>query len=238
MQDLSKLHIAIIMDGNGRWAKKRAMPRVMGHKRGVDTVKKIIRHACERDVGYLSLFAFSAENWLRPKEEVSFLMNLLDEYIEGEWNEIVNNNIIFRLSGRVELLPEGIKNKLLKLIEATKENSGTVLNMALSYSWNEELVDAIQSIARDVASNRLNPENIDIETVRSRFYNADIPDIDLLIRTSGEKRISNFMLGRLTYSELYYTDTLWPDFDEANFDSALDDFFTRKRRFGLTDEQI
>ena len=210
---LENLHIAIIMDGNGRWAKKRGLPRFLGHKEGVKAVKKIITHAAENHLKALSIFAFSAENWLRPKEEVSFLMNLLDEYVASEWESITKNNIRFILSGKVELIPEKTRQSLLKLKEETKNNTGLLLNMALSYSVSKD-------------------------TIRENLYNSELPDVDLLIRTSGEQRISNFMLWRISYAELYFTDKLWPDFDEKDFDKAVDEFNKRIRRFGKTDEQL
>ena len=227
---LENLHIAIIMDGNGRWAKKRGLPRFLGHKEGVKAVKKIITHAAKNHLKALSIFAFSAENWLRPKEEVSFLMNLLDEYVASEWDTITKNNIRFVLSGKVELIPEKTRQSLLKLKEETKNNTGLLLNMALSYSAQDELVDCMKQIAEKVQNGSLNINDISKDTIRE--------DVDLLIRTSGEQRISNFMLWRISYAELYFTDKLWPDFDEKDFDKAVDEFKKRVRRFGKTDEQL
>ena len=235
---LENLHIAIIMDGNGRWAKKRGLPRFLGHKEGVKAVKKIITHAAENHLKALSIFAFSAENWLRPKEEVSFLMNLLDEYVASEWESITKNNIRFILSGKVELIPEKTRQSLLKLKEETKNNTGLLLNMALSYSAQDELVDCMKQIAQKVQEGSLSIDNISKDTIRENLYNSELPDVDLLIRTSGEQRISNFMLWRISYTELYFTDKLWPDFDEKDFDKAVDEFNKRVRRFGKTDEQL
>lgn len=235
---LENLHIAIIMDGNGRWAKKRGLPRFLGHKEGVKAVKKIITHAAENHLKALSIFAFSAENWLRPKEEVSFLMNLLDEYVASEWESITKNNIRFILSGKIELIPEKTRQSLLKLKEETKNNTGLLLNMALSYSAQDELVDCMKQIAQKVQEGRLSIDNISKDTIRENLYNSELPDVDLLIRTSGEQRISNFMLWRISYTELYFTDKLWPDFDEKDFDKAVDEFNKRVRRFGKTDEQL
>ena len=233
---LENLHIAIIMDGNGRWAKKRGLPRFLGHKEGVKAVKKIITHAAKNHLKALSIFAFSAENWLRPKEEVSFLMNLLDEYVASEWDTITKNNIRFVLSGKVELIPEKTRQSLLKLKEETKNNTGLLLNMALSYSAQDELVDCMKQIAEKVQNGSLNINDISKDTIRENLYNSELPDVDLLIRTSGEQRISNFMLWRISYA--YFTDKLWPDFDEKDFDKAVDEFKKRVRRFGKTDEQL
>lgn len=238
IKGLENLHIAVIMDGNGRWAKKRAMPRVLGHKAGGKTLKKIITHAAKNHLKVLSIFAFSAENWLRPQEEVSFLMQLLDEYIANEWSSITDNNIKFLVSGNIELLPEKTKNSLLKLINDTKNNTGLILNMALSYSGQDEILDCVKKISAKVLNNEINIDNITKDTIVDNLYNSELPEIDLLIRTSGEKRISNFMLYRLSYAELYFTDVLWPDFDEKEFDKAVNEYHKRVRRFGKTDEQI
>ena len=212
---LENLHIAVIMDGNGRWAKKRGLPRFLGHKEGVKTVKKIITHTAKNHLKALSIFAFSAENWLRPKEEVSFLM-----------------------SGKAELIPEKTRQSLLKLKEETKNNTGLLLNMALSYSAQDELVDCMKQIAKKVQKGSINIDDISKDTIRDNLYNSELPDVDLLIRTSGEQRISNFMLWRISYAELYFTDKLWPDFNEKDFDKAIDEFNKRVRRFGKTDEQL
>lgn len=235
---LENLHIAIIMDGNGRWAKKRGLPRFLGHKEGVKTVKKIVTHAAESRLKALSIFAFSAENWLRPKEEVSFLMNLLDEYIVSEWDTITKNNIRFMLSGRTSFIPEKTRQSLIKLKEETKNNTGLCLNMALSYSARDELVDCVKSIASQVEQGSLLVDDISKETISNNLYNSELPDVDLLIRTSGEQRISNFMLWQISYAELYFTDKLWPDFNEKDFDKAIEEFNKRVRRFGMTDEQL
>lgn len=236
--DFNGLHVAIIMDGNGRWAKKRGLPRAFGHRKGVAAVKKIITHGAGLSLKALSMFAFSAENWLRPKDEVSFLMDLLDDYIASEWTSITENNIKFLVSGRVENIPEKTRKSLSELQDATKNNTGMILNMALSYSSHDELTDCVRSIGESVERGVISPKDIGTDLIRSRLYNPELPDIDLLIRTSGEKRISGFMLWRLAYSELYFTDILWPDFKESDFDDALQDFQRRIRRFGKTDEQI
>ena len=237
-EGLENLHVAIIMDGNGRWAKKRGMPRVLGHKAGGKTLKNIITYAAENYLKALSIFAFSAENWLRPKEEVSFLMDLLDEYIINEWSSITDNNIKFLVSGNVNLIPEKTRNSLLKLIDDTKNNTGLMLNMALSYSGQEEILECVKKIAHKVNSGELSVDDISKETIIEHLYNKELPEIDLLIRTSGEQRISNFMLWRLSYAELYFTDVLWPDFTSDEFNEAIIEYNKRVRRFGKTDEQI
>lgn len=232
------IHVALIMDGNGRWAKKRALPRFLGHKEGVKTVKRIVTYAAKKKIKALSAFAFSAENWLRPKEEVSFLMKLLDEYMVTEWDSIMENNIRFFLSGRLEYIPDYTREKLLKLREESKNNTGMMLNLAISYSAKDELTDCMRQIAGDVLSGSLKADDITPDIIRSNLYNPELPDIDLLIRTSGEQRISNFMLWQSAYAEFYFTDVLWPDFSEADFDRALEEYSKRTRRFGMTDEQI
>ncbi len=235
---LENLHVAIIMDGNGRWAKKRALPRVVGHKAGGKALKKIITHAAKNHLKVLSIYAFSAENWLRPKEEVAFLMQLLDEYIIDEWASITENNIKFLVSGNISLIPEKTRDALIKLMEETKNNTGLILNMALSYSGQDEILDCVKKISTFVLNNEISIENITKETIVDNLYNKELPEVDLLIRTSGEKRISNFMLWRISYAELYFTDVLWPDFDENEFDNAIKEYKKRVRRFGKTDEQL
>ena len=231
-------HIAVIMDGNGRWAKKRGLPRVFGHKAGVAAAKKIVSYAAKSGVGVLSMFAFSTENWLRPAEEVNFLMNLLNDYVASESGLMMENNIRFLTSGRMEIVPERTREALCGLSELSAKNTGMTLNLLISYGGKDELTDAVRLIARDVSEGRINMSDIDGSLIRSRLYNSDLPDVDLLIRTSGEHRISNFMLWRIAYAELYFTDVLWPDFSEKDFDVAVTDFKNRIRRFGKTDEQI
>ena len=238
MDTLEKIHVAIIMDGNGRWAKKRGLPRVFGHKEGVHAAKNIVTYARKNNLKALSMFAFSAENWLRPKEEVSFLIDLLNDYVLSEWSSIIDNNIKFIVSGNIERIPEKTRNNLLSLIDASKNNTGMILNMVLSYSAQDEMIDAFKSMYKDIEQGKIDINNITYKDIQNKLYNPELSDIDLLIRTSGEKRISNFMLFRLSYSELYFTDTLWPDFKEQDFDKAIEDFNSRIRRFGKTDEQI
>lgn len=230
-------HIGIIMDGNGRWAKRRGLPRFFGHREGVKAVKRIVSHAAEMGIKYLSLFAFSSENWNRPKDEVSELMKLLGEFLQKEINELVEKKVSLRVSGRIDMLPEAIKKQLIDAIELTKNNNKLILNLCLSYGGRAEIIDAAKNATKDVLNGKLTLEEFD-EKFDSYLYNPDIPDIDLLIRTSGEQRISNFMLYRIAYSELYFTQTLWPGFYEDEFDLAIDEYQTRQRRFGKTDEQV
>ncbi|MCX8084306.1 MAG: isoprenyl transferase [Calditerrivibrio sp.] len=230
-------HVGIIMDGNGRWAKKRLMPRVMGHREGVKTVKKIVEYAARRGIKYLSLFAFSTENWLRPEEEVSTLMNLLDEYLESEMVTILEQDIVFKVSGDISRIRENTRLKLCYLMERSALNKGMVLNLALNYGGRDEIIKAVVSLAKDIKDGLLDEKDIP-ERFHQYLYNPDIPDVDLLIRTSGEIRISNFMLWRIAYSELYFTKTLWPDFNEQDFELALSEYNKRIRRFGKTDEQL
>jgi undecaprenyl diphosphate synthase len=238
MPDLLPVHLAIIMDGNGRWAKERLMPRIMGHKKGVEVVNKVVRHASSLGIKYLSLFAFSMENWKRPGEEVTFLMKLLDEYIEKELTTILKENIRFTVTGEINMIPESTRTKLINAVEKSAANDGMTLNLALSYGGRAELLHAAKQAAELIAQGKLNPDDINEETFSQLMFNPEIPDVDLLIRTSGELRISNFMLWRIAYSELYFTDKLWPDITEQDINLALKEFAGRTRRFGKTDEQL
>lgn len=226
------------MDGNGRWARKRSLPRVAGHRAGVNIVKDIVKHSAQVGLDYLTLFAFSTENWLRPKDEVDELMNLLNFYLEKELPKALEDNIRFIVSGRIANIPSYISEKIFTAINNSKKNTGMTLNLALSYGGREEIIDAIKNIIEAYKNELIDLQNFNEETFSRYLYNPDLPDIDLLIRTSGEKRISNFMLWKLAYTELYFTDTLWPDFTTVEFDKAIDDYLKRRRRFGLTDEQI
>lgn len=230
-------HVAIIMDGNGRWAKRRGLPRIFGHREGVKAVKRIVKHSAACGIKYLSLFAFSTENWLRPAEEINALMKILSEFIDNELTNIINENIKLTVSGRIETLPENNVAKLDNACQLSSENTGLNLNLCLSYGGRHEIIDAAVKLARDYSENEKDLERAD-KIFENYLYNPEIPDVDLLIRTSGEKRISNFMLWRLAYAELYFTQTLWPGFFEDEFDLALEEYATRIRRFGKTDEQI
>lgn len=231
-------HVAIIMDGNGRWAKLRNLPRVAGHRAGINVVKEIVKHATHLGLPYLTLFAFSSENWLRPKDEVNELMNLLDFYLENELPKAFEDNIKFIVSGRIENIPSSIREKIYAAINNSKNNTAMTLNLALSYSSREEILDAVKKLIADYSKQLIDIEHITEKVFSKYLYNPELPDVDLLIRTSGEKRISNFMLWQLAYTELYFTNTLWPDFTTSEFDEAIEDYLKRMRRFGLTDEQI
>lgn len=226
-------HIAIIMDGNGRWAKKRGLPRVAGHRAGVKSVNKIVRIAGEIDLKFLTLFTFSTENWKRPKTEVSAIMKLLEETTKRELSELLENNVRLITTGHIDNLPKTRRDVLLDAINRTKNNTGLVLNLALSYSGRTEIIEAVKNINEDIKSGKILSDEID-ETLFSKYLQTNgLPDPDLLIRTSGEMRISNFLLWQTAYTELYVTDVLWPDFKEADFLKAILDFQRRERRFGL-----
>lgn len=226
-------HIAIIMDGNGRWARKRGLMRTAGHRAGVKTVKKIVRIAGDIGLKYLTLFTFSTENWKRPKDEVSAIMRLLEETTKKELSELLENNVRLIATGNIENIPPKRRNVLLDAIQRTKDNTGLVLNLALSYSGRAEILQAIRNISKDISSGKLNPEDINDELFSSYLQTNGLPDPDLLIRTSGEMRISNFLLWQTAYTELYVTEVLWPDFKEEDFLQAIADYQRRERRFGM-----
>jgi undecaprenyl diphosphate synthase len=226
-------HIAIIMDGNGRWARKRGLMRTAGHRAGVKTVKKIVRVAGDIGLKYLTLFTFSTENWKRPKDEVSAIMRLLEETTKRELSELLENNVRLIATGNIENLPSRRRGVLLDAIERTRNNTGLILNLALSYSGRAEILQAIRNIGNDISSGKLDPEKIDDELFSSYLQTNGLPDPDLLIRTSGEMRISNFLLWQTAYTELYVTDVLWPDFKEKDFLRAIADYQRRERRFGM-----
>lgn len=231
-------HVAIIMDGNGRWAKKRHRPRVDGHREGINSVREIVRAAGELDLRYLTLYTFSTENWRRPKSEVAALMSLLITTIRAEVEELQRNNVRLTTIGRMEDLPYLARQGLEHAKRVLSKNTGLTLNLALSYSSRQEITDAVRRIAKEVAAGRLSPAAIDDETITSCLYTSEIPDPDLLIRTSGEQRLSNFLLWQLAYTEIYVTDVLWPDFRRKEFYDALHDFQKRERRFGKVSEQL
>jgi undecaprenyl diphosphate synthase len=231
-------HVAIIMDGNGRWAKKRALPRVAGHREGINSVREIVRACGELGIGYLTLYTFSKENWNRPKGEVSALMALLLKTIRAEVAELQRNNVRLMTIGRLEDLPLLARQGMEQGKRLLRHNSGLTLNLALSYSSRQEMVDAMRRIAIEVKTGRLQPEDIDEFTISSHLYTAAIPDPDLLIRTSGEQRLSNFLLWQLAYTEIYVTEVLWPDFRRKEFYDALLAYQQRERRFGKVSEQL
>lgn len=227
-------HVAIIMDGNGRWAKARGLPRTAGHKKGVDAVRRVITAARELDVRYLTLFGFSSENWRRPADEVGELMRLLRFYLRSEIAELHRNGVRLRIIGdRERLAPD-----IVQLIEAgedrTAGNDGLTVMVALSYGGRQEIVDAARRLAADAAAGRIDPAAIDETAFAARLYAPEIPDPDLVIRTSGEKRVSNFLLWQAAYAEFLFTDTLWPDFEKSDLEAAIDEYNRRERRFGAT----
>jgi undecaprenyl diphosphate synthase len=225
-------HIAIIMDGNGRWAKRRGLPRIAGHRAGVKTVKRIVEAAGELKLSILTLFTFSTENWQRPREEVSAIMNLLYETTKRELNELEKNNVKLITTGKIEELSLRRKEILEKAIQRTKDNTGLVLNLALNYSGRSEILDAVKKISLDISSGIIKPEGMDEKLFSSYLYTKELPDPDLLIRTSGEMRLSNFMLWQTSYTELYVTEVLWPDFSVNDFYQAIWAYQSRQRRFG------
>lgn len=232
------VHLAVIMDGNGRWAKQRMLRRIVGHQKGVETVRVIVEECSRLGIGYLTLFAFSAENWLRPKTEVKALMALLKQYIRGETARMMQNDIRFNVIGNRGDLPEDVNREIESAIEKTAGNRGMLLTLALSYGSRQEIVTAAQRLAKDAVAGRLDPEAIDEASFTGSLFTAGIPDPDLLIRTSGEMRISNFLLWQLAYAELYFTEVNWPDFDRNELARAFRDFQSRERRFGMTSEQL
>jgi len=238
--DLSRLprHIAIIMDGNGRWAKKHFMPRVEGHRQGVKAVDRIVTLCTEMHIEALTLYSFSEENWNRPQPEVNALMKILDQYLHKELERMQRENIRFNTIGHIDELPLDIQNLIRHTRDATRQNTGLVLTLALSYGGRQEILDAVRTIARRVRDGELSLDEIDFPLLEASLYTQDLPEPDLLIRTSGELRISNFLLYQLAYTELHYTNVLWPDFGEDDLLAAIIDFQKRERRFGLTQDQI
>ncbi|MCX6306710.1 MAG: isoprenyl transferase [Bacteroidetes bacterium] len=231
-------HVAVIMDGNGRWAKKRGFIRTIGHEKGVDAVRNTVEAAAELGIRYLTMYAFSTENWNRPKYEIDALMGILVNSLHKEMKTLMNNNVKLQAIGDLKSLPSKSYRELMKSIAETEKNTGLTLILALSYSSRWELVEAARSIARKVESKELTPDQIDLSTFTSFLATSAFPDPELLIRTSGEYRISNFLLWQIAYAEFYFTNTLWPDFGKDDFYKAILDFQGRERRFGLTSEQI
>ena len=235
-------HVAIIMDGNGRWAKQRNLPRIMGHKAGVESVKNIVKSARELNLEVLTLYAFSIENWKRPSFEVQGLMTLLKTFLKSELQNLLDKNISLRCIGEIEKLPPDVQKILLQVIEDTARNAegkeGLILNLALSYGSRFEILRAARIMAEKCVSGQFDPEDISEKLFASHLYTAGLPDPDLLIRTGGESRLSNFLLWQLSYAELYITETMWPDFNAERFFEALKYFQGRERRFGQTSEQL
>ena len=231
-------HLAIIMDGNGRWAQQRMLKRIVGHQRGAETVKMVVEQSSLIGIRYLTLFAFSSENWLRPMTEVKALMSLLKKYIRQETARMMRKNIRYNVIGNRDELPDDVNRTLDEAINATAGNTGMVLTLALSYGGRQELSRAAARLARDAVNGTISPDDITADLFSSYLDTGGLPDPDFLIRTSGEMRISNFLLWQLAYTELYFTDTNWPDFTINEFHKALADFQSRERRFGMTSAQL
>ncbi|MDQ7006214.1 MAG: isoprenyl transferase [Acidobacteriota bacterium] len=228
-------HVAVIMDGNGRWARRRGLPRVAGHRAGIAAVREVLESSARLGLEVLTLYAFSRENWKRPPAEVNTLMRLLREYIEGELRTLREKNIRFRPIGRLQDLPPRVREALERARRETEENTGLVFQVALSYSGRSEMVDAVRTLAREIEAGRLRPDEIDEARIEGALYTAGLPDPDLMIRTSGELRISNYLLWQLAYAELWVTPVLWPDFRKSDLFEAVADFQSRERRFGAVE---
>ncbi|MHA7056028.1 isoprenyl transferase [Aquimarina sp. M1] len=231
-------HVAIIMDGNGRWAKKKGLFRAMGHENGTKAVREAVEGAAEIGIKYLTLYAFSTENWNRPRLEVETLMKLLVSSLKKEIKTLQKNNIRLNAIGNLQALPEKARKELLEVIEKTKDNKHMTLSLALSYGSREELIKTIQEISNKVKNNVLSPHLINEAVINEHLYTKNLPDVDLLIRTSGEQRISNFLLWQIAYAELYFTKILWPDFKKTDLFEAILNYQQRERRFGKTSEQL
>ena len=225
-------HIAIIMDGNGRWAERQNLPRVAGHQRGVESVRRTTEECARLKVEQLTLYCLSSENWKRPQTEINFLMHLLEQYMIEERSTIMENNVRVRMLGRRNEIPEQVLRELDKTVDLSSTNSGMWLNLAINYGGRAEIVDAVRSIASNAMAGKLTPDTIDESTIAEQLYTAGAPDPDLLIRTAGEMRISNFLLWQISYSEIWVTEKCWPEFDEATLHDAIRAYAARQRRFG------
>lgn len=231
-------HISIIMDGNGRWAKKHFMPRFAGHKAGLSTVKKLVKYCVELKLDYLTLFAFSSENWRRPEKEVNLLMDLFSKALKSEVKKLDKNNIKLNIIGDLSQFSNKLQSEIKESIDLTSANTGLVLTIAANYGGRWDITQAIKKIAHQVQSKELLVEDVDESLIESNLQTSNIPEPDLFIRTGGEQRVSNFLLWDLAYSEFFFTDTLWPDFDDKLVDKAISSYYSRQRRFGRTGEQI
>lgn len=238
MHELGRLprHIAIIMDGNGRWAKKRGLPRVAGHRAGVEALRGVVRACGELGIDVLSLYAFSTENWKRPREEVDALMNLLVEYLRREVEELCRSNVRVRVMGQLGELPPAARREVLSAMDRTKDNTGLVVNLALNYGGRREIVEAARALAVKAREGNLDPADIDERVFAAHLYTAGLPDPDLLIRPGGEVRVSNFLLWQVAYTELWVTPVFWPDFSRAHLEEAIAAYQGRRRRFGGLDD--
>ncbi len=231
-------HLAIIMDGNGRWAKKQGMLRVFGHEKGTKSVKQTVENSAKLGIEFLTLYAFSTENWNRPKIEVDTLMKLLVNALKKELKTLQENNIKLTAIGNLDSLPSGVRKELIEVIEKTKTNNRMTLTLALSYGARDEIINAVKIISEKVKNNIISVDTIDESIINQHLYTQNMPDVDLVVRTSGEHRISNFLLWQIAYAEFYFTDVLWPDFNEEELHRALLSYQKRERRFGKTSEQI
>jgi undecaprenyl diphosphate synthase len=231
-------HLAIIMDGNGRWAKKQGLIRALGHESGTKAVRQTVESCARLGIKNLTLYAFSTENWNRPKMEVDALMNILVNSLKKELPTLINNSIRLNTIGNIDMLPSKARKQLLDVIEQTKNNDKMVLTLALSYGSREELISAVKKISEKIKTDQLTIADISESTINEHLYTHDLPDVDLVIRTSGEQRISNFLLWQVAYAELYFTDVLWPDFREKDLHEAIISYQKRERRFGKTSEQV
>src|SRR3990167_755415 len=231
-------HIAIVMDGNGRWAKKRFLPRVFGHRAGVEAVRRVVKYCASKQIKVLSIFAFSSENWRRPEQEVGYLMNLFLTGLEREIQLLHENNVRVRFIGNRANFDEKLIAKIAEAEEKPRHNTGLTFLIAVDYGGQWDICEAVRRIANEVEAGKLKSDEVTSRTIANYLSFADLPNPDLFIRTSGERRISNFMLWQLAYAELYFTDVLWPDFDEKELDNALFDYANRERRFGLSGEQL
>jgi len=236
-KDMPK-HLAIIMDGNGRWAESMGKNRIHGHNHGVKAVQEVVEEAVQLKIKYLTLYAFSTENWSRPQEEIVFLMKLLVNTLRSEFEKLLENRIKLNVIGNTEQLPEPVRTELDYVIDQTQNNTEMTLTLALSYGGREELANVLKQLAYKIKDNTISPEKIDQSIINEHLYTHNLPDVDLLIRTSGEKRISNFLLWQIAYAELYFSKVLWPDFTKKHLHEALTSYQKRERRFGKTSKQL
>ena len=231
-------HIAVIMDGNGRWAKKKGKNRLFGHQNGIKALKKLIEESARLNISYLTLFAFSTENWKRPKKEISTIMRLIVLVLKKELKTMMDNKIKLETIGDLEKLPENVKSNLIKTVNKTKNNNKLTLTVAINYGGKEDISNAFKLLLEKVKNNIISPKKIDELIINNHLYTRNLPDVDLLIRTSGEQRISNFLLWKIAYAELYFSNVLWPDFNEKCLHDAIINYQNRERRFGKTSDQI
>ena len=231
-------HIAVIMDGNGRWARKKGKNRLFGHQNGVKALKKLIEESARLNISYLTLFAFSTENWKRPKKEISTIMRLIVLVLKKELKTMMDNKIKLETIGDLEKLPENVKTNLIKTVNKTKNNNKLTLTVAINYGGKEDISNAFKLLLEKVKNNIISPKKIDELIINNHLYTRNLPDVDLLIRTSGEQRISNFLLWKIAYAELYFSNVLWPDFNEKCLHDAIINYQNRERRFGKTSDQI